>query len=256
MNHLQDKTEKPRKKKHLTSLLITLVLVAIILCYATEAYLRHYYHALDTAVAATASDETVTVTNPDGDTYYFIPSDIKAGLIFYSGGKVEYTAYAPLMHKLAENGILCILPHLTGNLAILDGNAADGYMEEYPEVENWYVGGHSLGGVAASRYADKHSDSLSGLILLASYSTRDLSDSGLNVISVYGSEDCILDMDQYEKARQNLPPDFREYVIDGGIHAYFGNYGEQKGDKTPSISREEQQDTTVDYILYSMNPEE
>lgn len=231
-------------------------MVAIILCYAAEAYLQHYYHAMDTAVAATAGDETVTVTNPEGDAYYFIPSHIKAGLIFYSGGKVEYTAYAPLMHKLAENGVLCILPRLRGNLAILDGNAADGYMEEYPEVENWYVGGHSLGGVAASQYAGKHADSLSGLILLASYSTRDLSDSGLKVISIYGSEDCVLDMEQYEKSRQKLPSDFREYVIDGGIHAYFGSYGEQKGDGTPSISREEQQDTTVDYILHAMDSEE
>ncbi|MBN2882364.1 MAG: hypothetical protein JXN10_02475, partial [Clostridia bacterium] len=37
--------------------------------------------------------------------------------------------------------------------------------------------------------------------------------------------------------------------ITGGNHAYFGNYGEQKGDGTASISREEQQNITAKAVI-------
>jgi hypothetical protein len=62
-------------------------------------------------------------------------------LIFYPGGKVQYEVYAPLMEKLAENGILCVLVHMPGNLAVLDINAADGIREMYLEIKTWYIGG-------------------------------------------------------------------------------------------------------------------
>jgi alpha/beta superfamily hydrolase len=153
------------------------------------------------------------------------------------------------MEKLAENGILCVLVHMPGNLAVLDINAADGIREMYPEIKTWYIGGHSLGGAMAASYAAKHSEDFSGLILLAAYSTADLSDSGLSVISVYGSMDGVLDRTQYEKYLPNLPDKAKEVVIEGGCHSYFGNYGMQEGDGTPTITREEQMEETVEAIL-------
>ena len=86
------------------------------------------------------------------------------------------------------------------------------------------------------------------LILLAAYSTADLKETGLRVLSLYGSEDGVLKMDSYEKYRDNLPEDFTEIVIPGGCHAYFGSYGPQKGDGTPQISNEEQIRFTTEAI--------
>ena len=133
---------------------------------------------------------------------------------------MQYTAYAPLMHELARNNFVCILVHMPGNLAVLDQNAADGiiekYKEIYPSIQEWYIGGHSLGGAMAAEYVSKHVDEFDGLYLFAAYSTADLSDSDLRVFSVYGSEDGVLDMDKYRKYRSNLPEDTYEYVIDGG----------------------------------------
>ena len=40
-----------------------------------------------------------------------------------------------------------------------------------------------------------------------------------------------------------------QYEISGGNHAYFGNYGEQKGDGTASITRESQQEQAVEQIM-------
>ena len=105
----------------------------------------------------------------------------------------------------------------------------------------------------AASYAAKHTDELDGLVLLASYSTADLTDSGLRVYAAYGSEDGVLNREKYEADRINLPQDTTETVIDGGCHAGFGSYGAQNGDGTPTISAEEQQQQTADALAAWMN---
>ena len=100
----------------------------------------------------------------------------------------------------------------------------------------------------AASYTADHSEELEGLILLAAYSTSDLSDSDMAVLSIYGTEDQVLNKKKYEKYFSNLPEDTTEYVIDGGNHANFGYYGDQKGDGTAEISREEQIQQVMDQI--------
>lgn len=153
------------------------------------------------------------------------------------------------MQACAEQGILCVLVEMPFRLAVLDMNAADGIQEQYPEIEDWYIGGHSLGGSMAASYLADHAEEYKGLILLGSYSTVDLSKTDLDVLSIYGSEDKVLNREKYDANKSNLPDDFRERVIDGGCHAYFGMYGAQDGDGTPTISNEEQITLTADVIL-------
>ena len=184
----------------------------------------------------------------DGDVIWFVPEEPTAGLIFYPGGKVEHTAYAPLLHACAENGILCALVRMPGNLAVLDANAADGLQEAYPEIITWYIAGHSLGGAMAATYAAAHPEDFDGLILLAAYSTKDLTGTALRVLSVYGSADSVMNRESYEKNRSNLPADTTEVVLDGGCHAQFGSYGPQDGDGVPTISGEEQVRQTTEAI--------
>ena len=175
---------------------------------------------------------------------WFLPNQPTAGLIFYPGGKVEDTAYAPLMRAIAEKGILCGLVKMPGNLAVFSPNAANGLQQAHPEITDWYIGGHSLGGAMAASYAAKHSDDYAGLILLAAYSTKDLTSTSLRVLSIYGSEDGVLNRDSNEKDLKNLP----EVVIDGGCHAQYDSYGAQMGDGTPTISDEEQIQQTATCI--------
>ena len=134
------------------------------------------------------------------------------------------------------------------HLAVLDIDAAAGIQSQYPSVERWYIGGHSLGGSMAAAYLEGCAEDYEGLILLAAYSTADLSASGLEVLSIYGSEDLVMDRENYEEYRQNLPDDFREVVIDGGCHAGFGLYGPQEGDGVPAITAQEQIAITAEAI--------
>ena len=156
--------------------------------------------------------------------------------------------YAPLMRALAEENILCVLAEMPFNLAVFDVDAASDYSDRYPQTERWFIGGHSLGGSMAASHAAKHPGDYEGLALLAAYSTADLKDVGLDVLSVYGSEDRVLSMEKYEKYRTNLPENTVESVIEGGCHAGFGLYGPQDGDGTPSIPAEEQIQRTASLI--------
>lgn len=241
MSFLADK----RKRK---IFIITTSIVLAIMVGACALYLGDYYRADTEAIQAFAPMNTVSIETLDDGTLVFGPDDATTGFIFYPGGKVEYTAYQPLMAACAEKGILCVLVEMPFNLAVLDMNAADGIQEKYPEIEDWYIGGHSLGGSMAASYLEKHSDDYEGLILLGSYSTADLSDNELDVLSVYGSEDKVMNREKYDANKSNLPDDFVEVVIDGGCHAYFGMYGAQDGDGTPTISCEEQINLTANAI--------
>lgn len=223
-------------------------MIVIALTAASAFYLGDYYHADENAIAAFENDAAITVTELENGNLIFEPESAKAGLIFYPGGKVEYTAYVPLMEACAEQGILCILVEMPFNLAVFDVNAADGMIEEYPEIEDWYIGGHSLGGSMAASYLEDHVDDYEGLILLGAYSTADFSDSNLDVLSIYGSEDHVLNKEKYEEYKSNLPEDYTEVVIEGGCHAFFGVYGKQDGDGTPTITNEEQIQMTAEEI--------
>ena len=228
------------KRKRLRIILGVLLAAILLVCAGFAIYVGDYYHADETAVQAMAPADGIATSKTDGGDLVLAPPDSKAGLIFYPGGKVEYTAYAPLMRACAEKGILCVLVKMPCNLAVLDANAADGIAEQYPDIDAWYIGGHSLGGAMAAAYAADHSGELDGLILLAAYSTEDLNGSGLEVLSVYGSEDRVLNREKYEGYRGNLPSGAAEIVIDGGCHAGFGSYGPQEGDGAPTITGEEQ----------------
>ncbi len=235
--------------------IILLVIIVLILSLVggTVYYINDYYHAEEIAVSLiTTPKENVVVTEENG-VFTFKPQNATKGIIFYPGGKVEAESYAPLMHSLAEEGILSVLVTMPGNLAVLDMNAADGICEQYPEIESWYMSGHSLGGSMTASYIAENSEKYDGIILLASYSTADLSNSGLDVLSIYGSNDGVLNMEKYEEYKINLPDDFSEFVIDGGCHAYFGAYGEQDGDKKATITREEQIEITVNEIKQFIN---
>ena len=175
-------------------ILIVIASVVLIGAIGCGIYISDYYHAEDEAFEAICNeDEAVIETEIKNDQIIFAPQNKpKAGLIFYPGGKVQYEAYAPLMEAFAREGILSIVVHMPGNLAVLNMDAAEDVKKMYPEVENWYIGGHSLGGAMAASYVSEHVDEYKGLLLLAAYSTADLSDSGLNVILLYGSEDKVL----------------------------------------------------------------
>ncbi len=220
MSFLPDK-----RRQKIVIITVSIFLSLAIVIGAAAAYVNDYYRADEGAVAVFDEEENISVSVLENGNVIFEPQNASQGFIFYPGGKVEHHAYEPLLAELARKGVLCVLVKMPFNLAVLDMNAADGIQEQYSKIDNWYIGGHSLGGSMAATYLEKNADDYEGLILLGSYSTSDLSITNLKVLSMYGSEDKVMNREKYDNSKSNLPSDFTEIVIDGGCHAYFGMYG-------------------------------
>jgi len=121
---------------------------------------------------------------------------------------------------VAGRDVAVVIVDMPLNLAVLGPNRADGAREAFPAIESWAVGGHSLGGAMACRYAADNADELNGLVLhAASYCDRDVSESGLRVLSVLGAADGVLDAERERESRANLPPETRVVELDGVNHA-------------------------------------
>lgn len=207
-------------------------------------YVSDYYRAdtpapelSTTAIPVAETDDTITIGQPS-----------EQGIIFYPGAKVDPAAYVPLMQKLADEGFYCVIAKMPFNLAFFGIDAANATIAENPET-TWWIAGHSLGGAMAAQYAESHADDLEGIALLAAYAASDLSNTNLEALVIYGSEDSVLNRENLTANESNLPANTRTIVIEGGNHAGFGNYGPQEGDGTASISADDQQRQTVEAIL-------
>ena len=237
--------KKEKKKRGKTKwILISVAAVLLILTGAMLIYLLTYYHADPSAMQALNSDASVRVSETDYGWYFDGPSETDA-LVFYPGARVEETAYAPMLHRLAEQGMDVCLVKMPFRLAILGSGRAEDVMKEY-NYRSWYIGGHSMGGALAARYASKHAEDFRGVILFAAYTT-DAIGKELPVLMICGSEDRVVRKEKLEEGRK-LAENCAELVIEGGNHAQFGNYGIQSGDGEATISADEQQRQTVDFI--------
>ena len=152
------------------------------------------------------------------------------------------------MAALAHRGIICILLKVSPLFPFLSFYYANGIKDKFPEIKNWYIGGHSLGGVSSSFYSILHLNDFKGMIFLGAFTIINFIKTKLKVLSIYGSEDKVLNMKMYKKYKSLLPKDLVEFVIEGGCHSYFGMYGIQKRDGIPKISNEEQIEITADKI--------
>lgn len=193
------------------------------------------------ALAALVSDGQVTVTQT-ADYIAFQPSVLQpsTGLIFYPGGRVDYRAYAPVLHQIAAQGYLVVLVPVNLNLAFFEIEAGAPALRDFPKIQTWAVSGHSLGGVAASIFAANHPE-IRGIAYWASYPADDmLKNSGLKTLSIYGTLDGLATSETVEKNKALMPTDAIFVPIEGGNHAQFADYGLQSGDNPAEISPEAQ----------------
>ncbi|MGF7117183.1 alpha/beta hydrolase [Methanobacterium oryzae] len=232
--------------------LIGIIALAIILIAAAGFifYVSDYYHADNTALAALKSTNSYTVNNTD-DSITFTPTKNKSntGIIIYPGGKVQAESYSVIASKLASEGYTAIIVKMPFNLAFFGADKADDVIADYPEIETWVIGGHSLGGVFASDYAVDNQDKIKGVIYLAAYPSSNASNATFKTLSIRGSLDNLTTSEDIEKNKNKFPANTTFITINGGNHYNYGNYRVQTGDNNSTITREQQQEQTVNAIL-------
>ncbi len=233
-------------RKHWRLIVGLIVLVVIVAAAGFVVWANDTPQPMPTARAALQSDDAVTVTTDSWLTFTPTGDAASVGYVFYPGGRVDPRSYAPMAHELAARGFLTVIPPMPLNLAVFKINAADPVIAAHPEIANWVVGGHSLGGSMAARYVQSHADQVSGLVLVSSYPDVDLSTIPLDVTVIYGSNDGLATVAKVEATRDLLPAATTWIEIAGGNHAQMGWYGAQSGDNEASISRDDQQAQLID----------
>lgn len=241
---------KNKKKLRIAAIIIA---VLVVLTGSVFIYLGTYYKAENVESYMTSND-SVNVTRTDYG-YFFDGSGTDNAIIFYPGAKVDEKAYAPVLSKLASEGIDCFLVSMPFHMAIFDVDKAQEIVSQY-DYNKWYIAGHSMGGAMAAQLVSqlKDTQNFAGLIFLAAYTAKDISDTHIPVLSLYGDNDGVLNMDKVEKGRKLVDSDkYSEVVIKGGNHAGFASYGRQKGDNEASITKEEQWNQTVSAVKEFIN---
>ena len=220
-------------------LFVWLGVAVLVVVSVTVVLLGTPYHGTPESIAAVDDDPRVTVDRTDGG-YVLQPADTapEAGVVFYPGGRVHPDAYVGSLAALPrEANVTVVVPRMPLHLAVVDyglaengvgSHAADTAMAAQPDIDRWYVGGHSLGGAMACRYAATNAE-VEGVLLYASYCDVDISERDLAVVSVTGSADGVLDREAYARNRENLPASTRSAELAGVNHSQFGTYRGQDG---------------------------
>ena len=157
----------------------------------------------DGAVAATVPSSTVDVVSTP-TAWELRPTRTEgAGVVFFPGALVDPRAYLALLRPLAEQGHLVVVVKPPLGVALLA--SARPALDAHGATTSWAVGGHSLGGVAAA--------------------------------SVFGENDGLSTPADIDASRDRLPPSTVFTEVPGAVHAFFGDYGPQAGDGTPTTDR-------------------
>lgn len=228
---------------------IAVLLVVAVLFYSSMVMRGERAAALEAwenpAVQITSTDQSIVMTPTEGAT--------GAGLIFIPGAKVDPYAY---LYKLSgiveETGATVVITKPTLNLAFFDTRPVSVFEADAPDVTRWFIGGHSLGGVRACQLAAD--GEVAGLVLFGSYCANDLSGSGLEVLSIGGSNDRLSTPAKIADARDLLPASANVVQIEGLNHAGFGDYGLQPGDGSSTLTDAEERAAITDQLRSLFGP--
>jgi dienelactone hydrolase len=185
------------------------------------------------------------VQREEGQLVFRPDSPTDKGLIYYPGGLVDPEAYAVTAQGIADAGYLVVIPKMALNLAFTGVNRADAIRSDFPEIETWVIGGHSLGGAMAAEYAKNNVDDLDGLIMYASYpaNNEDFVDFPIPILTLIGSRDP--GAPQQQAFYEAISDSAESFVIEGGNHRQYADYSYQPDDGIATISAAEQQNQII-----------
>ena len=223
-----------RWKKILLGILVGIVVILL----GSIFYLRTQTYSASEQAQSSAEQANVT-----SDWLYFPAKNQKnPTIIFYPGALVDPTSYSIWAEAVAEAGYSVYIMKMPLDLAVLSPTSAKKVLAKDLN-RSYIIGGHSLGGVMASRFAEEHSKNLKGVFFLASYTDEkgSLEKLDIPVLSITGSNDHVLNQTAYQEAKNYLPKDTEYKKMADGNHAVFGAYGKQKGDGKSEINNQNQQ---------------
>ncbi|QWB95259.1 alpha/beta hydrolase [Mycoplasmatota bacterium] len=231
-------------KKIFKRILLIILVVFISMIVGLKVYTLDSSKPTDEMYDAIELIDTSSLTIEDKfDHISYLNEDPIKNIVFIPGGKVDPSSYAYLAINLAIEGYDVTIVKTLFNLAILTPQYGKRFLND--NLDNVVIG-HSLGGTVASMFSSKN-ELVDQMVFLASYPIKDVSDK--DVLMMTAEFDGLLDLEEVETSKIYLNEETTYIDINGGNHAQFGWYGEQKGDKEASITTKVQQDLIINYIL-------
>ncbi len=246
--------KKSSIKKHLIwKIILAGVFIAIL--SAGIPWLTYERQPLPEALASLESDSVITVVREPWLTFEPVNTGVRTGFIFYPGGRISHLGYSDFMRSIAGQGYLVVVPEMPLNIAAFAPNVADEIIASHPEITHWVIGGHSVGGTMAAQYTKTHPQSISGLVIWASYpaDNANLSEMNIPVTLIYGNLDPAANDESVSARLHLLPPDAAVVRIEGGDHHQFGTYLINPEDHHATIDRAEQKEQILKATLDLLN---
>lgn len=237
--------------KRILKILLVVLVVGLLVGYGWLWYSTEKNRAIPTQDALAALETDAAVIVEAGDWLVMRPgaSEPTTGLIVYPGAHCDVRGYAPVLRQIAARGYLVVGVSMPFDFSIFAPNSADDVREAFPEIRQWVIAGHSMGGAMASRYAFGHQQDLAGLILWDSYppESNSLADSRLPIVHIHRAT---LDGEPPQKFIEQkylFPAASRWVPVSGGNHMYFGSFigGAYEEEWDAVIEREEQQAISI-----------
>jgi pimeloyl-ACP methyl ester carboxylesterase len=205
-------------------LLVILAVMLLAIGYWRYDHTDRESKVTDAALAALESDAQVTVTQDDWIVFTPVNTTPTKALIFYPGGEVDERGYAQPLHGIAAAGYLVVLVPMPFQLAVMDIDAATKVISAYPEINDWAIAGHSLGGSMAARYAHHHPENIAGLVMWDAYAPDDMTGSTQAVRMIHRSNQAGDPPEDYTPHLASLPEQTDFVPLKGGQHLNFGNF--------------------------------
>lgn len=240
------------------SSLVTIAIPAVLIFISACSYLPTTYPLPATGVSVRETRAYIELRPASAS---------RTGFMFYPGGLVDAHAYIGMLSVFAQRGYAVMIVKMPANLAVLDIDAGYKLRSEIRGVDQWVIGGHSLGGAMAAASVKQHQSDYAGLVLMAAYpsSGDSLASWTRAVLSISASKDGLSTPEKITNSiillpsgkwlyigDRSYPPTNNGYsvfhVIPGGCHAQFGSYGAQDGDGTPTLSETDQHAEIADYM--------
>ena len=232
-------------KKFLKILAAVVIVVPLLmlgwLMYSTE---KNRAVPGEDALAALVSNEAVDIEV--GDWIVMRPKNATpgTGLIVYPGANCDIRGYAPILREIAAQGYLVVAVSMPFDFSIFAPNSADEAKAAFPEIDNWVLAGHSMGGAMAGLYAHSRQDELAGLIFWDSYppDSNSFADSDLPILHVHRAALDGTAPQMFLDKKFLFPPDSTWVGVPGGMHMYFGSFigGGYEEQQEPGIERDAQ----------------
>lgn len=221
-----------------------LFIIGILLLLAGISFVGYFYYNSIHSWQPNPADYSAAVNNKniiisENKNYYSVlPKDkeVKNGLIIYQGAFADAKSYIAPYSPLANEGIGIFIVRSPFGFALFNINGANKIIQDNKNIDNWYVSGHSLGGVASCEYAKTNTNKIKGLILLASYCNGNAQNLATRVLSISGTKDGLSTPQKIKNSRTKLPGNTEFVIVEGANHTEFGDFEKlQPGDNQAEI---------------------